>query len=86
MPDSTFLQLVPAPAPNGVRLHHTPQALTAGDREILRELRRRYLRAVVDLDDAIAANRLDLALDALQRMATHTDGQALAAGGALGSR
>lgn len=85
MPD-TFTPPALAIVPNGVRVHAAPPSLTARDREALHAVRRRYLRAVVDLDDAIAANRLDIALDALQRMSTDTDGQALAAASVLGSR
>lgn len=85
MPD-TFTPSVFATSPNAVRLNAAPPSLTAADRDALREVRRRYLRAVVHLDDALAANRLDLALDALQRLSTDTDGQALAAAATLGSR
>ena len=85
MPD-TFVSPALVPAPNGVRLYAAPPSLTARDREALHAVRRRYLRAVVDLDDAIATNRLDIALDALRRMSTDTDGQALAAAATLGSR
>lgn len=74
----------PAPRPSGLPIFST-EPLTAAERERLRTLRRHFLVVAELLADIIELGRVDQALNALQEVARHCDGKALALAATLGS-